>query len=231
MVNKTKPRWKIYFRIAIAIVILYVLFDVVKLFFLVAKEGGDISDVPLPEFNNLFTKETQSKLNGTTVFYSKVKQPESRYTFDNNFRIEVYKLILSQDKPLTQLLNFQNKHSSNDFDGFDQAFGDVTQMELARASGKLGSISNIKVTYQAILFKPIAENDSVACYFLKTNNFSIGYDDTSDYDILGNSKNSTDVELGLAFVKKHTSLYIIMLLTKDKNQSIPPDMLYSFIQK
>jgi hypothetical protein len=223
MDKKRRLRIILAFLLFPACIILWLIISLVR-------NGSDVSRKPLSEHNNLFTKEVQGQLLNPFVYKSKIREPESNYILDNDFHLTVYKLDLKSDKPLSQILRLTG-NPNRSYEPYG-SYAEESYLKLTRSENKNDSISNVNFRYKGIPIRTIVKNDSLACFYLKFNAFSLSDDEDSDNDVWGEAQHSDHAVLSLAFIKKKKSLYVIMLFkTKDENRDFQPDLLYSMIKQ
>jgi hypothetical protein len=201
------------------------------LFYSMIREGFDLSRKPLPEYSNLFTKEARSKFPAPYTYKSKIKEPQINYNLDNNFHLTIYRVILVNNKqPLKSLVNLQNERSERSFDAVS-SYADDAYLEMTGSAEKIGPISTINFKYQGDSIKTIAKNDSLECYYLKFNTFSILYDKDSVNHIWGQAKKS-NAAIDIAFIRKKKYAYVILLFRmSEENRGFQPDLLYNMLEK
>ncbi|MDN5284638.1 MAG: hypothetical protein JWR38_912 [Mucilaginibacter sp.] len=186
------------------------------------------SVTPMPEYNNLFTKDVQQKLHILTTIRSRNREPIATYTYENRFNICVSKILLSKDLPLKRLISFQNTFS---FQSFNPFYADLPSFNFHMniKASKSVSASIVHFKYSGNPGIAIKKNDSLYCYYLKFKTFSINYNDESD-DILAYSDESV-IPAGFAFVKKNSFLYVIIITEAEGKKALEPDLIYNIINK
>jgi hypothetical protein len=194
------------------------------------REGFDVSNEILPEYNNLFTKEGQNKLRTPITFKDKIKGPQTNYILEGRFHVSVFKIKLETDKKLNELIDLKNQHTSRSFD-VDDPIVDNSFFEMIAYSDKIDLVSDVDLSYEGEPVKTIAKNDGITCYYLKIETFSLSFNSNSINDIWGHSKGSDKIPISIAFIKKGKVVYCLLLAIDKGKQEFQPNLLYSLIKK
>ena len=200
------------------------------LFYSLIREGADISHQSIPEFSNLFTKETQDKLQTPITFRSKIRQVETNYLFGKNFHVTVSKVILTEDKSLKNIILEKDEPASKDFDVFSEVI-DNSHFSLIQYSNKIELVSDLDFTYAGDSINTLAKNDSLYCFYLAAKTFSIAFNGGAAKGFWGGAKGTNKMPLCVAFIKKKKNLYFIVLASNDGENKLEPNLLYQMIQK
>ena len=191
---------------------------------------NDVSDstVIVPEYNDLFIKDAQSKLHLIGTEKSRNREIISSYRYDKRFGIFVFKVILSDFSSLKKIISYRNESSHRPWFGLYTPLGGY-QYDMNMYAGK--SVPVYSVTFQTSgdSIKPIAKNDSFYCYYYKFNTFSIHYNNRP-YDIVAKS-NRSDIPASILFKKKGDFLYIILMTVEEGEEKMQPDLLYNIVNK
>jgi hypothetical protein len=94
--------------------------------------------------------------------------------------------------------------------------------------------SKIYLSLQGDSVKTIVKNDSIACYYLKLKNVYVQYEPKGVYEIFieANTKMyffTTEKPVVLMFLKRHGSLYFI-LLTAEADGNLDPELLNKLVR-
>lgn len=182
------------------------------------------SGIPLPEYNNLFTKDAQGKLHILVTTKSRNREPISTYTYENRFNICVSKILLPKNLPLKKLISFQNESS---YELMNVVYADLPafNFHMKVKAGKSILASTVHFKYSGDTIIPVKKNDSLFCYYFKFKTFSINYNNES-YDIVAYSDKST-IPAGLAFIKKNRFLYVIIITEAKGAKETKSDLIYN----
>ncbi len=186
------------------------------------------SKIPLTEYNNLFTNDTQGKLQILATEKGRNRPPVSTYVYDNRFNICVFKVILANNSTLRKIIGY--KHATS-YGNLFVANGGLPcfNFDMKISEEKVSKVSVVDFKFDGDSIKSIVNNDSLRCYYYKFETFSISYNNGL-YDILAKADHST-IPASVMFVKKGKFLYIIIMSIAEGKEEMPPDILYSLINK
>ncbi|HEY4327279.1 MAG TPA: hypothetical protein VGN20_25050 [Mucilaginibacter sp.] len=199
------------------------------LIYTAVREGSDVSNEIVPEYNNLFNRDAQSKLQTPITFKSKIKGIQTNYILEDRFHVTVFKITLATDQTLNQLINKKNKHSNRNFDVYSAVI-DNPYFEMIEYSNKIESVQDIDFHYEGDAIRIVAKNDSLMCYYLEPKTFSLSFNKNSINDIWGQSKGSTKMPISIAFIKKRNVVYCLLLTVNEGKEGFENNLLYSLLK-
>lgn len=200
-----------------------------RLIFATLNQHIQTSKAALAEYDNLFATEAKRKLKIVVTAKSATRNPVSNYTYNERFNIEVFKIDLTGDKSLKEILLEKNKHAE-EISGILHPEVDNSFFIMKTRIGKVDTTSVINFTFEGDSIQTIAKNDSIACYYLKIGTFSVGYDNNPQVDIWGSQVDEGKVPISIAFLKKKKTIYFLLLHVKMGKQEMTPDILCKIIQ-
>jgi hypothetical protein len=218
-------------RIIVVIVtfILVVGFIFTKMIFAMINEHMKSSNKVITEYNDLFTKEAQSKLKILATVETSTRNPVSNYEYDEGFHLKVFKMNLANSDNLEKIINEKNQHANRISDVVNPLV-DKPFFEMSYRTGKPDSVSKLNFTFEGDAIQRIAKNDSLACYYLKIGTFAVGYNNDPDNDIWGSAADQGEIPISVLFLKKRRSLYLIFIHVDQGTQEMAPDILYKMIK-
>jgi hypothetical protein len=207
---------------------LFMLIMVGSLIYTVIYNQETSSKKPLTEYNNLFTKEAQDKLQILATAKGRNREPCSSYVYDNSFNVFVFKVILTNNLSLKRIVNYKNGAS---YSNLFVANGGLPSFnfDMNINEGKISYVSKVNFKFDGDSIKSIINNDSLRCYYYRFNTFSISYND-GFYDILAKADRS-DIPASVLFKKKGNFLYVILMSVAKGKEEMEPQLLYSLINK
>lgn len=224
MRNKLNPKRLRASLISFAAIVL-VIFG--RLFFLSITEQGVSTRKVLPEFNNLFTRETQSKLNIPVNYESKYESLSSNYYYNNKYYLSVRSFFVPKNTSIESLISVKNRNPFLTGGTFSDSNSDF--LEMGFKLEKTDSIRKIDLYLDGDSITTVAKNDRMICYYLKAKSFYMYYNGTNSPNIKAEAKHD-NTPVSIAFLKKNNKIYLLMMDIKEA-ETMRPDLLYSLINK
>jgi hypothetical protein len=186
------------------------------------------------EDSNLIAKKYLKDLKANRIVRSKVRGPVSLIYFDEAYHLIIYKLDLIKEASLGDLL-----HTA--IESVDRTTGetytvinynDFFKFQLNVFPSK--PASQIYLTLAGDSVQNVVKNDSVVCYHLLCENFSIRYakNDPIGFFLVGQEKMpgaTTVVPMDLLFLKRDDAVFLLMMTPNSPTLTIAPDLLYNIV--
>jgi hypothetical protein len=199
------------------------------LIYTMVRSGFDTSKNTLPEYNALFAPNALPKLKVLSTYKSNIRQATSSYIYDDKFNVFVYKIILSKEVSLKNLISCKNEGLSI-FQDLNITSGlPSLGFQMKINSWQTSKVSSIELVSAGDSIQSIIMNDSLFCYYLKFKKFAIGYNNSA-YDIVGYA-DKLGVPISLAFIEKKNFVYGVLMSKAEDSANMQPDLLYSIIKK
>jgi hypothetical protein len=183
------------------------------------------------EYKDLFEKDAQDKLNDYITHLSKVRNPVSFLTYDQQYLIAEYKIDLSGDTPLRENVT-ETVGRVKETPGIVYSEYDMKDFTMNYKSGAIVPVSKVYITFTQP-GKAIIRNDSVIYYYLEKGDFSLRYgkDSAVDFDL-----ESKDSFLGaesspkaLLLIRRDRAVFFVQVTAKDKTVMVPKDLVYRLV--
>jgi len=212
----------------IVVILIIIVVGAAKLIYIIITDHETSSNVSLPEYSNLFTKEAQSKLQILATVKSNQREPESDYVYDKKYDLFVYRLILSENLSVKKLINIQNGTSSL---SYDEVYSELPSYNFVmnKKSGSTPKVKTVNLTYTGNPYKIIAQTDSLASYYFEFNEFSIKYNEGPN-DIVAKADKS-NIPAAILFIKKGKFLYVILMTVNNSKANLSANQLYEMVNK
>jgi hypothetical protein len=217
-----------HWRLIMASFGLFALYEFSTMIYTMLDDQETSSKIPLKEYNNLFSKETQDKLQILATVKSRNREPISTYIYDTRFNLCVLKVILFKNSDLKNVIKYQNRTSYKTLNATYSGLPS-SNFDMSIKAGKSVIVSLLYFKFSGDSIKSIVKNDSLYCYYLKFKTFSINYNN-EPYDVIGNADES-NIPASIAFKKRGDFLYIIIITVAKGKEELQPGLLYSLINK
>jgi len=205
---------------------LFMVYEVSRLIYTMIDDDETSSKVPLTEYENLFNKDAQGKLNILATVKSKNRQAVSTYVYDKKYNLCVFKVILSKNLELTRIIDYKNESSSKSLNAAYEGLP-CFNFDMSIKAGKSVPVSSIHFKSNGDSIKYIARNDSLVCFYYKFKSFSINYND-EPYDIIATADQS-NIPADILFKKRGKVLYIIIMTIAEGKEEMQANKLYTII--
>ena len=172
MRNKLNPK-RLRIPLILFVAIILIIFS--RLFFLLITEQGVSTRKVLPEFNNLFTKETQSKLNIPINYESKYESFSSNYYYSNKYYLSVRSFFVPKNTSIESLISVKN--GSPFLTGGTFSDNNSNFLKTGFKLEKADRIKKIDLYLDGDSIITVAKNDTMICYYLKAKSFYMYYKD------------------------------------------------------
>ena len=163
-------------RSALIVIAGIVLFIFGSMIYTLIEDDGATSHAPLPEYHNLFSRETQSKLNLLITTKGNNRGISSSYVYDSRFNIFVYKVVLKNKLSLKEIIKYKNEGSSSNIFVINGGLPSFN-FDMKINAGKINPVSTVKFKFDGDSIKSIVDNDTLRCYYYKFETFSINFND------------------------------------------------------
>jgi hypothetical protein len=170
------------------------------------------------EYLNLFSEKVRKNLTIRDNFISKSKSPYCSYTWNNKYKIVIYKTKISSNSSLDKIVSLEKKNAfltpNVSYKGYEETGG----IKFSYSSEYDSLINNIFITYADSLTKKINLGDTVVNYNFVSNNISFRYEQKGPKDMLYlaqqidvYSVKDPKIEMNVTLYKRGNSIYIIVV--------------------
>jgi hypothetical protein len=225
--KKNSRQFVLTISVVFVIVVAYIL---IKLLSLPKTEHLHTLKAALPEYNELFTAEIQSKLQILATVETSSREPVSNYDYDSKYHIKVFKIDLVHAAGLDQMLIERREHTDR-LSGFVNPMVHNSFFEMSYMTGKRGPVSKVNFRFDGDTIEKVGKTDSIACYYLKIGTFAVGYDKEAANDIWGSAADNGPIPVSVAFIRKQKFLYLILLNVDRGPQTMQHRALWDILKK
>ncbi|WP_158989842.1 hypothetical protein [Mucilaginibacter sp. L196] len=213
-------------RSIIWVCLLVVFYAASRMIYTAIHDPQTTTKTQIRSYDNLFAKQIQGQLRFYSTIISEHRQPESLYIYNGKYHIIVYSVLLSHALKIGNIVNYTNESSRININAiYNDRFGLNYEMNIR--VGNTDTISKVNFKFDGDLIKPIAQNDSLLCYYYKFKTFSLSYNNQDDtYDIIAKANDSA-IPANIEFIRKGKILYILILTTANGTEQMPPELLYN----
>jgi len=191
------------------------------------------------EDSSLIPKSNLKKVYVEQICRNEVRQPISILTIDSEYNLLMYKINISSNLPISNLLQISSK-DQQPTPGYSYRTISFGPQELffrgpVSMADSIEKASKVYVSLFATnIPKIFIQNDSLIVLYLKCRTFSLKYSQNGLVDIYGRiNKEREDVidavPINVLFLKRGTSLYFCLASSDNKDSQIDPGFFYSFI--
>lgn len=192
----------------------------------------EITKYDLPkDYNELFKDSVKSYFTKKNTRTHKSRNDISAFSYRDKYKLEITKIGYSINIPVSKLIE-EKYTSTTPLDGYitiskEEGFETSFQRFEKRNPTKIHLFLYGEST------RTIIKNDSVASYYLKLKNCAVCYDQSDNKAIYIDANQGleaySNIPINIMFIKKHNSLYFILLAPTDPNAKLAPDLLGSLI--
>ena len=188
---------------------------------------------PPKEYLSLFTGEAQQKLIPIISEKTASRNVLSKFTYDRQYRIFVYKIDVTGNASLKDMISEATKGTGLTYDIAYHSFGNRT-IEISYKPGKTTAAKRLYLTVEGDSLLGLIKNDTLCYYYLKCSKFSLCYDEKEPNDFVIETVppiiyTVKELPFNVAFIKQNNSLYFVFLSVEDAKQVMPADMLLKLI--
>ena len=189
-------------------------------------------------YSNLFKAEYKKDLKVMVSFNNKMKNTVSIFTLGDNYKIIVYKIGKVSSNSLMTLIKEYNGHPKvrkNYINDNEHYYGipGPKDYNISCAYDSLNTrLTTIYATFEGDSLSTTIKNDSVICYYLMLNDFSISYKENGKVDILSECKKGNDIHpFNVLFLKKENDIYLLLMSPEIKGTILKHDEIYSLLNQ
>lgn len=171
--------------------------------------------------------KTSKDIHFINSVYSKYRNPITRFYYKEKYYLQIYRIADSLARPLTQSLHISIMSSTapqNEYYFLD----DQTSFKYLYNTNTTSRWKNVFLNLYGDDVRTLEKKDNKQHLLLQCRNFSIKYLKGASDDIFGEANNgiiNNRVSFELLFLKKGSSLYLIMLSSKDGNENFTYSIL------
>ncbi len=198
-----------FFWLLLLILLGYITYGIVKLSQSMVEDAG-ISMTIDREYQQLFNPQVQSQFSNKFTYYSKVRNPISIFEY-SAYTILVYKIADVSSSYKLKAAEFIDKEVMT----AGQVFNDYRRhnFNLRYHAGNFLFDNNLYLTMKKSTVEKIDEQDSIAMYYIKSNQTAFRFHRNSSNDfIVQGDPLSNEVSFLLCILKKTTSLYLFEIV-------------------
>lgn len=186
------------------------------------------------EDSNLISYNYRQKLKVIEVFGSKVRNPISMISFDENYRLMIYKIGSANALLLNDIIHTEIKNVDRSTCYTYSVLSNDIPYKFQYKSGVERKGTKIYLTLDGDSLNTFKQNDSIVSYNLICKNISIRYGQNDAVDIFIESKkgsfvNSQNIPMSILFFRRSNNIYLLLLSSDKPNSPIPNNLLYDMV--
>ena len=186
------------------------------------------------EDSNLISYNYRHKLKVIEVFGSKVRNPISMISIDENYRLIIYKIGSANSLLLNDILHTEIKNGNLSTGYTYTVLSNNIPYKFQYKSGIERKGTKIYLTVDGDSLNTFKQNDSIVSYNLICKNISIRYGQNAVVDIFIESKkrsfvNSQNIPVSILFCRRSNNIYLLLLSSDKPNSPIPNNLLYDMV--
>ncbi len=183
------------------------------------------------DYGELFKKS--NKLSFVKTFTSKTRNPISQFEYDEKFRINIYRINISNNLYLNKLINESHVNQHVTYNLTYYLLDRFNQFDIRYKSGRQEKVSGIYLNLFAGKTLTLLKNDSLAYYNSIIKNFSIKYQSNGPQDFFIGSSNESanfdEIPTEIMLQKKHGKLYLILMISEHEYTPLTPGTLLTLM--
>jgi len=242
LIKNKKKFWKVVWIVGILGVIYFVIVRPIRLVLIgmdgMAQQLPDTKNI-MPEYRDLLDSVANSEIEANHTFNSQKRPSVSVETmYKNSYLLIFFKISPSYPHPLGESILLKKGHTnfSSKINYVSVIYGDVVSLfDFNFAISKVSNPQKVFLTFDGDSAKTIVRNDSLALFYLQMKKASIKYGLNSINDIVISTKENElkgdEVAMNLAFIRKHNSLYLIVMSPIHEEQPLSPDDLLKMLKQ
>jgi hypothetical protein len=185
------------------------------------------------DYSNLFNENKDLVFNETDI--SKTRNPIAQFTYNNKFRMFVYRVNSARPISLDTGINdsYIGENMSHNF--IYGRFGEFDQFDFLFKRGTQDKVSKVYLNIQGLQTQTIKKNGTLAYYYSRFRNFSIKYNSEAAQDFFGSVKDSVSdnvsIPIEIMFLERKKNLYLVILTSTNNKIDLAPGTLMNLIKK
>lgn len=186
------------------------------------------------EDSNLISKKYWEKAIVYEIYQYKGRGPISHFVFDKDYRLAIYKIDLTSDNQIKNLLRVKSE-AADLTTGVTYRVTGINSFYLLCKGGIVSPVPQVYLTLGGDSISTVIENDSVVSYHLRCHDFSIKYALNEPVDLIFQAKkNADDLDynppyMDVLFLKRKKALYLLLMAPITAKKPIDPKLLNSII--
>lgn len=180
------------------------------------------------EDSSLISESLIGDMEVKEVFRNKMRNSVSLIYLKDRYQLLMYKMDFQTNIPLSGIIETKIKSVKQSI-GYAYRIINANTFYFRYRAGDLEPLSNLFLTISGDSVQTVQKTDSSLMYYFHCDNMSIRYSYNDPIDIIVEKKGNNNFPMNLMFVKKNTSLYLLIMTAKDRKVIIDPKSILEVI--